>query len=189
MRVISGKYKRRLLNTLPGNDVTRPTSDRVKENIFNILSDEIKDANVLDLFAGSGSLGIECLSRGAKNAVFVENNINAAKNIQFNLDNLKISSQNYVIFKQDASNFLKLNSLNFKIDFIFIDPPYLSNWYENAFIEIENSAICSQYCTVIFEMPANSKIRLQSNSQSWTKDNERIYGKTKIEIWRKGRNE
>lgn len=186
MRVIAGQYKRRLLNTLPGNDVTRPTSDRVKESIFNIISNEIPDANILDLFAGSGSLGIESLSRGAKKAVFVESNMNAAKNIQFNLDNLKINSSDYVLIQQDASKFLKSNALDFKIDLIFIDPPYLSNWYENAFLEIENSQICNQNCTVIFEMPTNSKIQLQSNSQSWTKNDERAYGKTKIEIWQRG---
>jgi 16S rRNA (guanine(966)-N(2))-methyltransferase RsmD len=189
MRVIAGQYKSRLLNTLPGNDVTRPTSDRVKESIFNIISNEIPNANVLDLFAGSGSLGIECLSRGANKSIFVENNINAYKNIQFNLDNLKINSNDYLLFKQDASKFLNSNKFDFKIDIIFIDPPYLSNWYENALMEIEQSNICNQFCTVIFEMPTNSKIQLQSNSQSWTKDDERIYGKTKIEIWRRGQTE
>ncbi len=186
MRVIAGLYKRRLLNTLPGNDITRPTSDRVKESIFNIISKEIPNATVLDLFAGSGSLGIESLSRGAKKVIFVENNHSAAKNIQNNLENLKISDNEYILINKDTTKFLTSNITETKVDIIFADPPYLSKWYENALDEIENSQICSEKCTVIFEMPTNCKILLQSNTQGWIKEDERHYGKTKIEIWRKG---
>jgi 16S rRNA (guanine966-N2)-methyltransferase len=186
MRVIAGQYKRRLLNTLPGNDVTRPTSDRVKESIFNIIADEIPNSIILDLFAGSGSLGIESLSRGAKKAIFVENNLNAAKNIQSNLENLKISENEYILIKKDTAKFLTSNTTGMKVDIIFADPPYLSDWYTNALDEIENSQICNENCTVIFEMPTNCKILLQSNTPSWLKSDERHYGKTKIEIWRKG---
>ena len=186
MRVIAGHYKRRLLSTLPGNDITRPTSDRVKESIFNIIANELPNAIVLDLFAGSGSLGIESLSRGAKKAIFVENNLDAAKNIQSNLENLKISDTDYQLIKKDTSKFLTSNSIGMKVDIIFADPPYLSEWYANALNEIEHSQICNENCTVIFEMPTNCKIQLQSNSQGWLKEDERQYGKTKIEIWRKG---
>lgn len=186
MRVIAGKYKRRILNTLPGNHITRPTSDRVKENLFNLVASEISNATILDLFAGSGSLGIECLSRGAKKAIFVENNSEAFKVIQNNLENLKINENDYLIIKNDASKFLSVNTTGLKIDIIFADPPYLSDWYANALDEIENSQICNKNCTVIFEMPTNCKIQLQSNSQGWYKDDTRQYGKTKLEIWRKG---
>lgn len=187
MRIIAGYYKRRRLNTLPGNNITRPTSDRVKESIFNIIADKIPNAIILDLFAGAGSLGIESLSRGAKKAIFVENNIDATKNIQSNLENLKISENMYVLIKKDVTKFLYSNIIGIKVDIIFADPPYLSEWYTNALGEIENSQICNENCTVIFEMPINGKILLQSsNTLNWFKDDERHYGKTKIEIWRKG---
>jgi 16S rRNA (guanine966-N2)-methyltransferase len=186
MRVIAGQYKRRLLSTLPGNNIIRPTSDRVKESIFNIISKQIPESIVLDLFAGSGSLGIESLSRGAKKVIFVENNKDASINIQKNLENLKVNEKEYVIVKNDTTKFLTSNIADMKVDIIFADPPYLSEWYVNALDEIENSQICNKNCTVIFEMPTNSKILIQSNSQVWIKDKERHYGKTKVEIWRKG---
>jgi 16S rRNA (guanine(966)-N(2))-methyltransferase RsmD len=79
MRVISGLYKRRRLATTQGNEITRPTSDRVKENLFNTISSKIQGAVVADLFAGSGALGIECLSRGAQKVFFVENHHDSLK--------------------------------------------------------------------------------------------------------------
>lgn len=185
MRVISGCYKRRLLTTLFGNNITRPTSDRVKENIFNIISNEISDAIVFDLFAGSGAIGIEALSRGAKAVVFVESNKEAIEIIKKNLSNLNISENNYIIINKDVTNFLNSNTSSFKADIVIADPPYSSEWYETAISEIENSNICNSNCTVIFEMPSNGKIRLKSHLNNWNMDDERKYGKTKLEIWRK----
>ncbi|WGL58865.1 16S rRNA (guanine(966)-N(2))-methyltransferase RsmD [Pigmentibacter sp. JX0631] len=189
MRVIAGKYKRRNLSTLTGSDITRPTADRVKESLFNIISDSIENSIVLDLFAGSGALGIEALSRGAKKAVFVEKNPQAFKIIQQNLHQLQIPSENFQLVNNDASLFLKNTIEKEKFDIIFIDPPYLSKWYENALQELDVANICNQFCTVIFEMPLLLKIQLQSNSQDWAKVDERKYGKTKIEIWQKGQSE
>lgn len=189
MRIIAGKYKRRLLSTLPGDDITRPTSDRVKESLFNIIADKIEHAVVLDLFAGSGALGMEALSRGAEKAIFIEKNPLAYQIIKTNLTNLKIPPENYFLLKNDASTFLKSPSINTKVDLIFIDPPYLSQWYNNALQEIEQANICKQNCTVIFEMPTQFKFQLQSYSQDWLKIDERTYGKTKIEIWQKGLSE
>ncbi|MGY3803561.1 16S rRNA (guanine(966)-N(2))-methyltransferase RsmD [Pigmentibacter ruber] len=186
MRVIAGKYKRRSLSTLSGSDITRPTADRVKESLFNILSDSIEEAVVLDLFAGSGALGIEALSRGAKKTVFVEKNIQAYNVIQQNLHQLQIPPNHFQLINSDASLFLKNSFKSEKFDIIFIDPPYLSKWYENALQELDSANICAQFCTVIFEMPLLLKIQLQSNSQDWSKIDERKYGKTKIEIWQKG---
>ena len=186
MRVIAGLYKRRLLSTLEGNNITRPTSDRVKESIFNIIANELPSSVVVDLFAGSGALGIESLSRGAKKAIFVEKEANAVKIIQSNLNNLKINENEYLIINKDTSKFLSSNSSSLKADIIFVDPPYNSDWYKTALDEIENSNLCNKICTVIFEMSINNKILLQSNTPEWFKNDERHYGKTKIEIWRKG---
>ncbi len=186
MRVIAGKYKRRLLSTLPGQDITRPTSDRVKESLFNIINEKIENAVVLDLFAGSGALGIEALSRGAHKAVFIEKNPKAYQIIKSNLNNLQIPTEKYTVIKNEASAYLKQQKSDTKFDIIFIDPPYLSEWYENALQEISEANICNPFCTVIFEMPIQLKFQLQSKSQEWLKLDERIYGKTKIEIWQKG---
>ncbi|KAB8029114.1 16S rRNA (guanine(966)-N(2))-methyltransferase RsmD [Fluviispira multicolorata] len=185
MRVIAGKYKRRNLVTTEGNEITRPTSDRVKESVFNILSDELLNAKVLDLFSGSGSLGIESLSRGANFVTFVEKNIEPANCIQVNLNGLKVPENEYSIIKLDVTKFLTSYSSQEKYDIIFADPPYKSPWYANSLDEIENANVCNKNCTVIFEMPKDLKISIQSKFKGWSKDDERIYGKTKIEIWRK----
>jgi 16S rRNA (guanine966-N2)-methyltransferase len=188
MRVISGLYKRRRLATTQGNEITRPTSDRVKENLFNTISSKIQGAVVADLFAGSGALGIECLSRGAQKVFFVENHHDSLKKIKENLKNIGISSDCYFVINKGVSRFLATYESQVKVNLIFADPPYHSQWYQGAFQEIESSKICDLDCLVVFEMDAkrNSLCAAQSlNKSLWVKEDERIYGKTKIEIWRK----
>lgn len=191
MRVISGKYKRKKLISPPGAEVTRPTSDRVKESIFNILQNEIEIAekHILDLFAGSGALGIESLSRGAKKAFFVERNKSAVECIKINLQSTATEKEYYEIFQNDVSDILnnKKYMLNTKIDLIFADPPYDSKWYFTALVEIENSNICNTGCLVVFEMPLHvepiSEISATVHITNWQCLHTRKYGKTKIEIW------
>ncbi|RDB35347.1 16S rRNA (guanine(966)-N(2))-methyltransferase RsmD [Spirobacillus cienkowskii] len=189
MRVISGIYKRRQLATLPGNLITRPTADRIKESLFNIIASEIHNSNVLDLFSGSGSLGIEALSRGAHKVIFVEQHPDAVKVIQENLKKLQIPDDKFIIIKNDVSNFLKSFNFDIKIDIVFADPPYSTEWYKNALNEIEHSKILNNNCTVIFEMPANYDFHLQFYSRDWRMTDKRNYGKTKLEIWQKGTHE
>ena len=122
MRIISGNYRGRKLNTIDG-DSTRPTTDRVKESMFNLIMFDIEDKNVLDLFSGSGSLGIECLSRGAKSVVFNDNNQDSIKVIKENLDNIK---GDYKIYSMDYMELLRRNE-NAEFDLIFVDPPYNFN--------------------------------------------------------------
>lgn len=125
MRVISGKYKKINLDGF-NIDGTRPTMDRVKESMFAMIQAKIKDAIVLDLFAGSGGLGIEALSMGAKKCYFVDNNIIAINTIKKNLSKLK--DANYEIIKQDFSKSLEnFRDNNIKFDLIILDPPYQSN--------------------------------------------------------------
>ncbi|BBH52085.1 16S rRNA (guanine(966)-N(2))-methyltransferase RsmD [Fluviispira sanaruensis] len=185
MRVIAGKFKRRNLTTAAGNDITRPTSDRVKESIFNMLAQELHASNVLDLFSGSGSLGIEALSRGASKVTFVEKNHEPAHCIQMNLDSLQIPKSDYSVVKSDVTRFLASYSSQEKFDLIFADPPYKSPWYTHSLEDLEKAKVCNKNCTVIFEMPKDLEISIQSNIKGWSKDDVRIYGKTKIEIWRK----
>lgn len=120
MRIISGQFKGRKLKTLDGMN-TRPTADRVKESLFNILGSRVYDANVLDLFAGSGSLGLEALSRGAVNCVFVDSSKAAISIVE---ENIKLCRQekNSRLINKDYMEALKL--INEKFDIIFVDPPY-----------------------------------------------------------------
>lgn len=128
MRIISGTAKGTRLESLEG-DKTRPTLDRVKEALFNIIQNDVMDAYVLDLFSGSGALGIEALSRGAKFCIMADKSSDAIKVISKNLQKTRLE-ENAKIVKND---YIKtLNSLNQKFDVIFIDPPYAENIAVNA---------------------------------------------------------
>ena len=131
MRIISGKFKSKKLVTLTGVLVTRPTSDRVKESIFNILQNLIEGVYVLDLFSGSGALGLEAISRGATKSYLVENNKGSLECIKKNIESLPVESDKYEIYEKKVEDFLssKLSSLQNKINIIFADPPYQSEWY------------------------------------------------------------
>ena len=120
MRVITGVARGRRLETLPGEDVTRPTTESVKEAVFSMIQFEIEGKNVLDLFAGSGQLGIEALSRGAKKCTFVENNRQAYKVVEENVKHCKLE-QGARIVMSDAYAFLSRRD---SFDIAFLDPPY-----------------------------------------------------------------
>lgn len=132
MRVIAGTARSLRLKTIEGND-TRPTTDRIKETLFNMLTGDVYDANFLDLFAGSGAIGIEALSRGANYCTFVEQNAKAVACIKDNLNHTKLMDKAKVQ-KYDAVAFLNgLASIDY--DVIFMDPPY-SNGLERAALEV-----------------------------------------------------
>lgn len=120
MRVITGIARGRRLISPEGYDV-RPTTDKVKESVFNIIQFDLPDAVVLDLFAGSGQLGIEALSRGAEKAVFIDNSRKSLEVIKNNIELCKFSALSEV-FLSDALSFVKSTSLKF--DIVFLDPPY-----------------------------------------------------------------
>ncbi|MDD3141972.1 MAG: 16S rRNA (guanine(966)-N(2))-methyltransferase RsmD [Lachnospiraceae bacterium] len=122
MRVISGIAKRLQLKTLDGLD-TRPTTDRIKETLFNMINHELYDCAFLDLFSGSGAIGIEALSRGACKAVFVELNPRAVICIKDNLNYTKLETNATILAMDAASALRKLDGVQ-KFDFIFMDPPY-----------------------------------------------------------------
>ncbi len=126
MRVISGSARGRKLETLEG-DATRPTTDRVKEAIISSVQFDIENSVVLDLFAGSGQLGIEALSRGAKLCIFVDNNRACQEVIKRNLQTTGLLKQSRVVCMQ-AEDFIKTS--NDKFDVVFLDPPYKSGLIE-----------------------------------------------------------
>lgn len=120
MRVIAGKFKRSILYSVDDMSV-RPVMDRVKEYIFNVLSDRVQDADVCDIFAGSGALGIEAISRGAKHVSFVDLQLKSIKAIDANVEKFSIKSQCHIL-KQDAFRFVERHQKQY--DIIFCDPPY-----------------------------------------------------------------
>jgi 16S rRNA (guanine966-N2)-methyltransferase len=128
VRIIGGKYRGRRLN-FPDLLGLRPTPDRVRETLFNWLMNDIYDSLVLDLFAGSGALGIEALSRGSKHVIFVEKDPKAASFIQENLEKLGVEKDRYKIYVSDALKALEtLNTLHAEPrDLIFLDPPFGKN--------------------------------------------------------------
>ncbi len=123
MRIISGKYRGKVLKTFSGQDI-RPTSDRAKEALFNILNQKVVNGEVLDLFCGTGSIGVECISRGAKKVVFVDNSPESIAITKANVSSIRESGE---IVLASADRFLS----NYKapFDIIFLDPPYK---YDNA---------------------------------------------------------
>lgn len=123
MRVISGKARGTKLNSIE-SITTRPTLDRVKESLFNILQEYINQKVVLDLFAGSGALGIEALSRNAKNATFCDNNKQAIQMIKTNLERTRLLEKSEIINLDYKKCIELLNTKNKKFDLIFLDPPY-----------------------------------------------------------------
>jgi 16S rRNA (guanine966-N2)-methyltransferase len=127
MRVIAGEFRSRVLKTLPGHDV-RPTPDRMRESLFNILAPQIEGAVFLDAYAGTGSVGIEALSRGAARVIFIEKNRAAANVIYENLRALRIQDRAEVVFGKASAQIPR-----FPADIVFLDPPYtLQSEYEMA---------------------------------------------------------
>ena len=153
MRVISGSFKGRRL-TAPKGLTIRPTPDKVKGAIFNIIGDRIIESSFLDLFAGTGAIGIEALSRGAKEIIFVDDNIKAINLIKENLSRCKMQDARCKIVKENAVEFIKSVGQGFspaKFDFIFLDPPYKTDLGEKALIEISSFNILKEDGEIIWE--------------------------------------
>lgn len=154
MRVIAGKARRLNLKTPEGYD-TRPTTDKIKETLFNILNPYLADADFLDLFAGSGAIGIEALSRGAKYAAFVENDRAALECIKSNLKFTKLDSlaEVYPIGALEAINALELKGKVF--DIVFMDPPYNCGLERDILSALQKSHII--YCDTIIVVEASKQ--------------------------------
>jgi 16S rRNA (guanine966-N2)-methyltransferase len=126
MRVIAGKYRSRTLRSLKGQAL-RPTSDRLRETLFNILGTTVEGATFLDLYAGTGAVGIEALSRGARGAIFVEHHAPAAALIRRNLESLDLGGKAEILAVDVLRGLERLESRHLHTQFIFLDPPYASN--------------------------------------------------------------
>ena len=179
MRVISGKARGTVLKT-PDGMQTRPTADRVKEALFSILQFELPGTRVLDLFGGTGQLGIEAISRGAKSAVFVDAGEPACRLIKENLRRAKMESEGRVI----RSDYLQyLSQCRETFDIIFLDPPYAEVFLENAINKISEIDILQSGGIIVAERPAEKALNLEIQGYSQTKDYK--YGNTVLTLYRK----
>ncbi len=149
MRVIAGSAKRLQLKTLDGLD-TRPTTDRIKETLFNMLTPYICDSVFLDLFAGSGGIGIEALSRGAREAVFVEKNTKAMVCIKENLQYTKLAHKGITMTSDVMTALCKLEGEKC-FDYIFMDPPYNQELERKVLEYLSDSELMSEDCVIIVE--------------------------------------
>jgi 16S rRNA (guanine(966)-N(2))-methyltransferase RsmD len=175
MRVIAGKCKGRKLVAPKGSHV-RPALDQVKEAIFNILYD-VSDLDVLDLFAGSGSIGIEALSRGASSATFVENDLVAHRSIIENLDKCNLKDQ-ATVWKLNVSSAIKtLNKKDAKFDLIFVDPPYLKNLVNPTLEQLASSSLLKDESIVVIDHHPKEPIE---DIPGMTLTETRKYGQTRI---------
>ena len=149
MRVIAGSARRVSLKTLEGMN-TRPTQDRIKETLFNMLQYDLADCTFLDLFAGSGGIGIEALSRGAKTAVFVEQNADAVQIVRENLKTTRLEDR-AVVMHTDALTALKRLEGKYRFDYIFMDPPYNHELERQMLEYLTGSELIDKQSTIIIE--------------------------------------
>ena len=179
MRVITGTARGRRLGELEGSD-TRPTYDRVKESMFNIIQFDIEGRRVLDLFAGTGQLGIECLSRGAFSCTFVDQRRDAVRLIR---DNLKVTdlTENARVVQGDALSFL--SGCREKYHLIFLDPPYDSGLLDLALKKLSEIDILAENGIIVCESRREHPMPELGNGLVRSRDYR--YGKTKVNLYRK----
>jgi 16S rRNA (guanine966-N2)-methyltransferase len=186
MRITGGQVKGRLLASLKGLNI-RPSSDRVKEAIFNLIGQDITGAKVLDLFAGTGSLGIEALSRGALRTLFIDNSQQSIKLIKKNLTLCGYESSGFVL-KRDLTRGLprRYPQMKKKFDLIFIDPPYRKNFILPILKELSDRKSLISPSVVIAETSRIDNLPAVLGKLELVKI--RIYGETKINIYHYGDN-
>lgn len=150
MRVIAGKARRLPLKTVKGMN-TRPTTDRIKETLFNMINNKLPNANFLDLYSGSGAIGIEALSRGAKYTVFVENNREAVTCIKENLRFTRLEDSGEILFQSVKTALTELSDRNVRFDFVFMDPPYHQLYEKDVLIFLSKSDLIDRKSQIIVE--------------------------------------
>ena len=149
MRIIAGKARSLPLKTLEGRD-TRPTTDKIKETLFNMLQSDIEGAYFLDLFAGSGQIGLEAISRGARYAVFVENSRKAAKIISDNISFTKFDKES-LLLTSDAVTAVRTLQGKYRFDIVFMDPPYDRELEKEVLSALADSDILKEDGLIIVE--------------------------------------
>jgi len=181
MKVVGGKYRGRPIKSMPKREDTkllRPTTERVKESIFSILNNYLEGTKFLDLFAGTGSIGIEALSRGAEKVVFVESDRRFCKLIRENLQKLGIPKEKYEIICDDYTKALKKLSRRGEVfDFIYADPPYERGYYTRVVNMVKNLGLLDRDGLLILEEP--KKNPFIPEDEEWLVE-KRNYGTTTV---------
>ncbi|EOL43292.1 RsmD family RNA methyltransferase [Enterococcus caccae ATCC BAA-1240] len=181
MRVISGEYGGRRLKALDG-DNTRPTTDKVKESIFNIIGPYFDGGTALDLYAGSGGLAIEAVSRGMDLAICIEKNFAALKIIKENIEVTK-EPEKFVLKKMDANKALELlREEEIKIDLVLLDPPYAKQEIEKQLERMLTYKLLSEQAIIVCE--TDKSVELPQTIGTLGKYREAIYGITQITIYK-----
>ena len=177
MRIISGKARGTKLYTLEGI-TTRPTLDRVKESIFNIIQSDIEDSIVLDLFSGSGAIGLEFLSRGAKRAVLCDNSKDAIKIIKQNVQKTHFE-ENSEIYNMEFTKLIE-RLQNQKFDIIYIDPPYATDFIKISIKKIIEYKLVNENTKIIVETDDETRILNQIEKMDVEITDKRKYGRATI---------
>lgn len=162
MRVIAGKVRRMTLVTPPGNDV-RPTTDRIKETLFNIIQGDLYECEFLDLFAGSGGIGIEALSRGALKAVFVDKNKDSLRCIEQNLSHTGLEDDAEVLPMDALQAVRNLAKRNKRFDIVFMDPPYEAGMEQPVLETLAGSGIIDEDTIIIVETSLRTDVEEWEN--------------------------
>ena len=181
MRIVGGKYRHRIISFPDDMAHTRPTKDRIREAIFSAIGD-ITNYRVLDLYAGSGAMGIEALSRGASHVTFVDISSLAIKTIKDNLNSLKVPLEEYEVIKNKDVNALEyLKQKGHKFDLIILDPPYEEGQYEMIVEMLKQKDLISENAILVLE--ANRVVKLENID--YQKNKEYHYGEIMVFIyWR-----
>ena len=180
MRIIGGEYRSRVLKDFAGEDI-RPTSDRAREALFNILSMKVRGARVLDLFAGSGALGLESLSRGASEVVFNDLSKESLAVLKGNLATLKLTVGEKVKLK-NYDFAVCLDSLAPAFDLIFIDPPYKFDYGKTALEKIVQKGLLAENGVAVYERDRP----FEGEIDGLEKFDERKYGKAYLTFFKRG---
>ena len=177
LRIISGSLKGKKLHTVRGMKV-RPTADRLRESVFNILASRPQNAIVLDLFAGTGALGIEALSRGAEYAVFIDSSREALAVITRNIEASALGDRAKIIKWDIARNLDCIKSFNPAFNLVFIDPPYNRNQINSSLINLFKSGSLAAGACVVLEQAAAEPLKV--DPEAFAIDDQRKYGKTLV---------
>jgi len=183
MRIIGGENRGRIIR-MPKLVKIRPTQDRVREAIFNVIRGAIPGSDILDLYAGSGAFGIEALSRGAISSIFVDNNIKCIETIKENLNVVDEKVKNTQLYKEKVVTAIKrLGRKGLKFSLIFMDPPYCGQDIKNCLINIKAYDILCEHGFIIAEHSVKDEIPEKEGNLSLFKRNR--YGDTAVSFYRK----
>lgn len=177
MRIIAGEFKGRRIAAAKDRSI-RPTADRLRESIFNILGNRVQQRRILDLFAGTGAMGIEALSRGGDYAVFIDNQPAAIQCIQRNLNPMNIAHRYHLIRWDIQRGLACLAEESNGFDLVFIDPPYQAGLIRPTLDHLGQTAVLHEGCQVVVEHHRNEKIEVVP--RRFTLHDQRLYGKALV---------